>query len=228
MSAVTKQGLMSLCHPPLRPQEELHLFMVPAIPGDNISNATNTPGSEHFMYFAYGSNLLRERLQLNNPSAGFVSTGCLKDWVIKFGYWNKELNNSWHGGVATIEESKEDVVWGVVWKMDKDHLITLDRQEGVGKGLYSPFNVTVNTEDGEVVCRTYKMNNFTVHLTSPQYKQVVCLGAKQSGLPLDYIKKLEAVETNDYSGPSILDDITALKPSEKEKDLEMLPDKVQH
>lgn len=49
--------------------------------------------------------------------------------MIKFGYWKKEFNNnnSWHGGVATIEESKGDVVWGVVWKMDKDNLISLDK-----------------------------------------------------------------------------------------------------
>uniref|UniRef100_A0A6Q2WQ19 Uncharacterized protein n=1 Tax=Esox lucius TaxID=8010 RepID=A0A6Q2WQ19_ESOLU len=220
MSYLTYTFVLSLCYNQIAPT------VVPASPEDNIANATKSPVYDHFMYFAYGSNLLRERLQVNNPSAVFVSTGSLKDWVITFGSWNKELNNSWHGGVATIEESKGDVVWGVVWRMDKDNLITLDRQEGVGMGLYSPLNVTVNTDAGEVLCRTYKMNNFTAHLTSPPYKQVVCLGAKQNGLPLDYIKKLEAVETNGYSGPSILDDITALKTAKKD-DVEMLPEKVQ-
>jgi hypothetical protein len=43
------------------------------------------------------------------------------------------------------------------------------------------------------------------------------LEQNKPGLPLDYIKKLEAVETNGYSGPSILDDITALKPAVKGK-----------
>lgn len=32
----------------------------------------------YFMYFAFGSNLLKERLQLKNPSATFHSTGRLK------------------------------------------------------------------------------------------------------------------------------------------------------
>ncbi|XP_036799552.1 gamma-glutamylcyclotransferase-like [Oncorhynchus mykiss] len=104
--------------------------------------------------------------------------------------------------------------------MDKDNLISLDKQEGVGIGFYSPLDVTINTDEGEVLCRTYQMNNFTVHQTSPPYKQVVfVLEQNKTGLPLDYIKKLEAVETNGYSGPSILDDITALKPADKGKSL---------
>lgn len=31
-----------------------------------------------FMYFAFGSNLLKERLELANPSATFFTTGRLK------------------------------------------------------------------------------------------------------------------------------------------------------
>lgn len=37
--------------------------------------------------------------------------------------------------------------------------------------------------------------------------QVICLGAQQNGLPEDYIKKLQAVKTNDYTGPSLIDQI---------------------
>uniref|UniRef100_A0A4W5JGS8 Gamma-glutamylcyclotransferase a n=1 Tax=Hucho hucho TaxID=62062 RepID=A0A4W5JGS8_9TELE len=215
MSYLTYTILLALFH------QQIASKAVLATAENNGTSVSNTSVSDYFMYFAYGSNLLKERLQLKNPSAVVFTTGSLKDHVIKFGYWKKEFNNtnSWHGGVATIEESKGDVVWGVVWKMDKDNLISLDKQEGVGIGFYSPLDVTINTDEGEVLCRTYQMNNFTVHQTSPPYKQVVCLGAKQNGLPLDYIKKLEAVETNGYSGPSILDDITALKPADKGKGL---------
>ena len=35
-------------------------------------------GDASFLYFAYGSNLLRERLILANPSARFVAVGKLK------------------------------------------------------------------------------------------------------------------------------------------------------
>lgn len=36
-----------------------------------------------FLYFAFGSNLLKERLQLANPSATFYKTGRLKVCTIK-------------------------------------------------------------------------------------------------------------------------------------------------
>ncbi|XP_062322492.1 gamma-glutamylcyclotransferase-like [Osmerus eperlanus] len=180
---------------------------------DKDYKSSNT--STDFLYFAYGSNLLKERLQLKNPSAEFVRTGRLKDYSLRFGHWREDFNgsNSWHGGVATIQPVKGEDVWGVIWKMDTSNLISLDKQEGVKGGSYSPTEVTVDTEDGLVVCRTYLMNNFKAYLTSPPYKQVVCLGARQNGLPLEYIKKLDAVETNGYSGPSIMDDIIGFKPT---------------
>ncbi|XP_018610181.1 gamma-glutamylcyclotransferase isoform X1 [Scleropages formosus] len=180
-----------------------------------VSNVTNN----HFLYFAYGSNLLKERLQLRNPSACFHTIGILKGYALKFGFWGKgfERLNIWHGGVATIEEKKDSEVWGVIWKIGNEHLRTLDKQEGVDIGFYQPLEVKVEIKDGELLCRTYQMNNFTAQLTSPQYKQVMCLGAKQNGLPLDYTNKICAVETNDYSGPSVLDDINAVMEDEKHR-----------
>ena len=48
--------------------------------GADINNTVNMSGAAHgrFMYFAFGSNLLKERLQLANPSATFCTTGRLK------------------------------------------------------------------------------------------------------------------------------------------------------
>ncbi|XP_028820051.1 gamma-glutamylcyclotransferase a [Denticeps clupeoides] len=160
-----------------------------------------------FLYFAYGSNLLRERLRLQNPSAEFVSVGRLKDYVLRFGLWAEHVDNAWNGGVATVEESRGEEVWGIVWRLSNQHLATLDRQEQV----YSPLQVTVDTDAGQLLCRTYRMNDFRPCLPSPHYKQVLCLGALQNGLPPDYRRKLESIETNKYSGPSsILEEIQLL------------------
>lgn len=38
--------------------------------------------------------------------------------------------------------------------------------------------------------------------------QVVCMGAEQNGLPSEYLRKLKAIQTNNYSGPSFLDQLT--------------------
>uniref|UniRef100_A0A672J3V8 Gamma-glutamylcyclotransferase-like n=1 Tax=Salarias fasciatus TaxID=181472 RepID=A0A672J3V8_SALFA len=163
-----------------------------------------------FLYFAFGSNLLKERLQLANPSAEFRTTGRLKDYKLNFGLWERQADNAWHGGVATIEPTPGAEVWGVVWTMSNDNLSSLDNQEGVNKGKYSPLEVSVETDEGPMLCRTYRMNNFHACPPSPQYKQVVCSGAEQNGLPVEYLKILEAVQTNNYTGPSVLDQIRAL------------------
>ncbi|XP_004414008.1 PREDICTED: gamma-glutamylcyclotransferase isoform X2 [Odobenus rosmarus divergens] len=46
-----------------------------------------------------------------------------------------------------------------------------------------------------------------IHLRNPSAAfccvarlQVICLGAKENGLPLEYQKKLNAIEPNDYQG----------------------------
>ena len=57
-------------------------------------------GNETFLYFAYGSNLLTERIRINNPSARFKSVGFLNDHKLDFNnrskveVYNKENNNS--------------------------------------------------------------------------------------------------------------------------------------
>ncbi|XP_026886704.2 gamma-glutamylcyclotransferase a isoform X2 [Electrophorus electricus] len=148
--------------------------------------------AKRFMYFAYGSNLLKERLQLENPSAVFRCVGRLKGYVLNFGLWGDDVVSKWHGGVATIEKSP-------------------DEQEQVDEGAYSSLELRVETEAGPLLCRTYQMNKFRPCPPSPQYKKVVCLGARETGLPQEYLKKLQAVETNGYTGSSILDDIKNLR-----------------
>ncbi|XP_077362871.1 gamma-glutamylcyclotransferase-like [Festucalex cinctus] len=165
-------------------------------------------GTGTFAYFAFGSNMLKERVRLRNPSATFLDTGRLKDYQLDFGMWGKDAENNWHGAVATIRESPGSEVWGVIWTVSRDHLDSLDHQEGVNEGIYSPLEVRVESSNhGEVLCKTYQMNNFHARPTSPQYKYVVCWGAEQNGLPKDYVDGLQAVQTNNYTGPSTLDRI---------------------
>nr|XP_061787046.1 gamma-glutamylcyclotransferase-like [Nerophis lumbriciformis] len=163
-----------------------------------------------FMYFAFGSNLLKERLQAANPSAAFFTTARLKDYQLEFGVCEAIVGNIWHGGVATIRHSPGSEVWGVVWSISNRNKDTLDEQEGVSKGVYSPLDVWVESGDGGTPptttrCRTYQLNNFQPCPPSPPYKHVVCCGARQQGLPVEYCERLQAVETNNYTGPTFLD-----------------------
>ncbi|XP_015678714.1 gamma-glutamylcyclotransferase isoform X1 [Protobothrops mucrosquamatus] len=158
--------------------------------------------SEHFFYFAYGSNLLRERIMLRNPSVVFLTIAQLLDYKLAFSSHQGRLSLQWKGGTATIVYSPGEEVWGIIWKMNTSDLCSLDRQEGVENGIYIPIEVTVRTQDGKIVkCRSYQMNDYVHDLPSPQYKRVICLGAKQNELPMDYQKKLNSIETNNYAGP---------------------------
>ncbi|XP_015267982.1 PREDICTED: gamma-glutamylcyclotransferase [Gekko japonicus] len=156
---------------------------------------------EHFLYFAYGSNLLRERITLKNPSAAFHAVAKLQDHKLAFGSPQGKQSLTWHGSTATILHSPGDEVWGIVWLMNSRDLSSLDKQEGVEGSLYAPIEINISTQEGKTLrCRSYQMNAYVANLPSPHYKKVICMGAKQNGLPTGYQKKLETIETNNYTG----------------------------
>ncbi|XP_034467926.1 gamma-glutamylcyclotransferase b isoform X2 [Hippoglossus hippoglossus] len=132
-----------------------------------------------FLYFAYGSNLLKERLQLRNPSAMVNCVAMLKDYKLVFGNYKGLANDRWHGGVATIEHSPGDEMWGVVWRMNMSDLESLDSQENVTLGAYNPVDVSVNTKGQELNCRTYIMYSCVYAPPSPHYLQVRDLSLHQ-------------------------------------------------
>uniref|UniRef100_A0A8C8IY83 Gamma-glutamylcyclotransferase n=1 Tax=Oncorhynchus tshawytscha TaxID=74940 RepID=A0A8C8IY83_ONCTS len=171
-----------------------NVHLIPFFMDDNIEIHT-------FLYFAYGSNLLKERLQLKNPSASIHCVARLKDYKLIFGNYKGLASDRWHGGVATIENSPADEVWGVVWRMNVADLESLDSQENVRLGAYSPVEVNVKTRGQELNCRTYIMNSCIYAPPSPQYLKVILMGAEQNGLPKNYQEKLRSIETNKYEGP---------------------------
>merc|ERR1719432_465977 len=89
-----------------------------------------------FLYFAYGSNMLTQRIRINNPSARFQSLGRLHHHKLDFNHKSKK----WGGAVATIEEEQDSEVWGVLWQLSIEDFFSqlsiedlpkLDKQEGV-------------------------------------------------------------------------------------------------
>uniref|UniRef100_A0A2C9KWE3 gamma-glutamylcyclotransferase n=1 Tax=Biomphalaria glabrata TaxID=6526 RepID=A0A2C9KWE3_BIOGL len=153
-----------------------------------------------FKYFSYGSNLLRERILVNNPSAVFYGIGKLIGYKLTFDTPKDLLENQWYGAVATIRKVSEDHhVWGVVWSLSLENLSTLDEQE-TG---YNAFNVPVLVNGQTVHCRTYEMFMETNgdKRPSPYYLKIVLEGARQNCLPEEYIRLLEAMEHNGNMDP---------------------------
>lgn len=150
-----------------------------------------------FNYFAYGSNLLKERIRLSNPSAVFETVGKLQGYKLDF---SGPDNTRWHGAVATITEAIGQTLWGVIWQMDKFDIPSLDLQESG----YDPVEVDVMPQGGGETqqCRTYiaKVKPGDGNRPSPQYMDVVIRGAMQSKLPDEYINELKSIEHNNYKG----------------------------
>ena len=86
-----------------------------------------TSNTGKFLYFAFGSNLLAERIHIKNPSAVFRSVGKVKGYKLDFGYFSQR----WQGGAATITEDPDSTVYGIIWELNQEHQETLDKQESV-------------------------------------------------------------------------------------------------
>ncbi|VDP69670.1 unnamed protein product [Echinostoma caproni] len=152
---------------------------------------------QKFHYFAYGSNLLKQRIQLRNPSAVFAGIGLLSGYSIKFvGH-----SSYWGGAVATIEPSQGDIVCGAVWILDTTDLPSLDAQEGVPK-IYTPLEVNVTLSGDDVLCRTYRANTIDRGLPSPYYLDVILRGAIQCLITPNYVEKIRSIRHNEYFGGS--------------------------
>ncbi|HXF95143.1 MAG TPA: gamma-glutamylcyclotransferase family protein, partial [Gemmatimonadales bacterium] len=77
-------------------------------------------------YFAYGSNLSRERMARRCPGAALLGTARLAGhrFVIN------------RRGYATVVPEPGATVYGVLWDLSETHGALLDRYEGVEQGLY--------------------------------------------------------------------------------------------
>ncbi|BFZ13364.1 hypothetical protein BsWGS_16402 [Bradybaena similaris] len=149
-----------------------------------------------FQYFAYGSNMLTERIHINNPTAKLYGIGKLYGYRLAFDVPIGLPASNWHGASGTIRPAgPKEYVYGVIWNIQTEDLAYLDSQEN----HYTPMQVDVELDGGETVsCRSYEMHYETsrIPLPSPHYKRVIIAGAKQHGLPEDYIQYLECFPDN--------------------------------
>ncbi|KAG8228951.1 hypothetical protein J437_LFUL007702 [Ladona fulva] len=176
-------------------------------------------GSPTFLYFGYGSNLLAKRIHINNPTAIRRGPAKLRDYRLDFSGFTAR----WGGAAATIVPHKNKHVWGALWELNTTDMSNLDRQEGVESKVYEPFEVDVETPNGEnFTARTYRFirnpppaaPQNTLDLgsifsqipedrqPSPEYRRVIVIGAYESDLPDDYIKTLEMIPHNGFNGSS--------------------------
>ncbi|XP_045495384.1 gamma-glutamylcyclotransferase-like [Colias croceus] len=162
------------------------------------------PVKDTFLYFAYGSNLLKQRIHINNPSAEFLGIGRLDNHQLDF----IKYSDHWRGSSATIVPTENAHVWGAVWRIQNKDMPALDWQEGVETNWYFPKTVDIETLDGTIVqCRTYqqtinppprKEDEEIPNERRPSITYLECImkGAMECNLPKEYLIKLKKIPHN--------------------------------
>ncbi|XP_045771665.1 gamma-glutamylcyclotransferase-like [Maniola jurtina] len=159
-----------------------------------------------FLYFAYGSNLLKKRIRINNPTAEFIGIGRLDGHQLDF----MKYSDHWRGTSATIvpTQNAQIHVWGAVWRLHNSDMPALDRQEGVDTNWYFAKSVEVLTPEGETIeCRTYQqtvnppLRDADEELPlerrpSSTYLDCIVNGAIECSLPKEYIIQLKKIPHN--------------------------------
>lgn len=151
------------------------------------------PTQSRVRTFTYGSNMLSARMRTRVPSAKAVGIGHLPAHVLK---WHKRSHDG--SGKCDIEKSgrNEDVVWGVLFELEALEKPALDRAEGLGNG-YVERRVGVVTDRGIVRASAYVATARDPALRPYHwYKAFVVAGAREHGLPQEYIQLLETTPSN--------------------------------
>lgn len=149
-------------------------------------------------YFAYGSNMLVQRLRSHDraPSAKFLTIAKLPGHVLKFHKRSKDGS----GKCNALETGNPlDEVYGVVFEIDEVDKLSLDRAEGRGKG-YEDKVVHLNGPNGSLTAHTQLTDADYIDdslLPYSWYKDLVVAGAKQHSLPREYIHQLVTVEAQE-------------------------------
>ncbi len=143
------------------------------------------------LYFAYGSNMSQPRLRARVQSAKKLTVARLAKHILRF--HKRSQDNSAKCDINYTCYSG-DSVHGVIYRIAQAEKKILDGIEGLGRG-YEVKHVTVETMEGKhVYAFTYYATDTDPELKPYSwYKEHVLLGARDNGLPADYIGQIERV-----------------------------------
>lgn len=149
------------------------------------------------LYFAYGSNMSSKRLESRLNSVKLKTVAKLNRHNLKF---HKRSTDGSGKCDIDLTEDEDDVVYGVLYEIEESDKTELDSVEGLGSG-YEEKQVSVTALDGETFIATTYYATHTDPSVKPYewYKEHVLRGAREHGLPTDYIAMIDDVETTqDY------------------------------
>jgi gamma-glutamylcyclotransferase (GGCT)/AIG2-like uncharacterized protein YtfP len=96
---------------------------------------------------------------------------------------------TWDGAVGNIVKSDNEHVWGALYEITERDRLTMDAFEGYPRN-YEHRDVDVKDREGTSYrAMTYYRTGRPLSKPHPDYERIVIDGAKQCGLPDEYIDK---------------------------------------
>ena len=140
-------------------------------------------------YFAFGSNMSAQRMHGRLGWSPSRSGAILPDYEMVF---NKHSND---GGKANIMYSPGDLVEGILYSVNEEDLLILDKYEGVAAQQYKRYDIEVlNNNKQPIAAVAYKaLNTGKVYAPTEEYLNYILEG--KEFLSTGYYTKLNSTET---------------------------------
>lgn len=153
---------------------------------------------QHFLYFAYGSNLLSRRLRARTASAHPIGRAVLRSHALR---WHMASADG-SGKCDVVALDDDDVaVHGVVYRIDRAEKHLLDRAESLGVG-YREERVAVDLDGRQATACVYRALRIdAAAVPYDWYRALVLGGAREHALPAHYQQRLAAVTTRPDPDP---------------------------
>ncbi len=137
------------------------------------------------LYFAFASNMNQAQMKRWCPASRFLKAVLLGGF--RFVYDGFSVN--WDGAIGNIVKSETERVWGALYEITERDRLTLDAFEGYPRS-YDHKEVEVKDREGNVYrAMTYIRTGRALGKPHPDYERIVIDGAKECGLPEEYIDK---------------------------------------
>ncbi len=140
-------------------------------------------------YFAFGSNMSAQRMHERLGWSPSRSGAILPDYEMVF---NKHSND---GGKANIMYSQGDLVEGILYSVNEEDLLILDKYEGVATKQYKRYDIEVrNNYKQPIAAVAYKaLNTGKVYAPTKEYLNFILEG--KEFLSPGYYAKLKSTKT---------------------------------
>lgn len=141
------------------------------------------------LYFAYGSNLDLRQFRRRCPGHDVVGRARLLGYRLAFTRYSTKRK----GGVADVVPEEGAVVWGALYDVDEASIPALDEFEGAPRAYRRETLRVIDDSGEEREAIVYIANRTGVFEPSAAYLELIVRGAREHGLPEEYIRSIESV-----------------------------------